>query len=163
MLESKTKKPKPRWWIPYWLIQIVLAIVFWVAGYLFLNFPLLITSIGFAVTLVFVGVLYWIRVKQPNWMKPYWIALTVSALAFAAVSYFYLNVPVERVFASTVLVLFSISLGYYIRVKPNVKVNRAMYIVLGVVVLGFILWISLMVSLNVTGLRVLLELSLIHI
>jgi hypothetical protein len=128
-----------------------------VAGYLFLNFPLLITSIGIAVTLVFVGVLYWIRVKQPNWMKPYWIALTVSALAFAAVSYFYLNVPVERVFASTVLVLFSISLGYYIRVKPNVKINRAMYIVLGVVVLGFILWISLMVSLNVTGLRVLLE------
>jgi len=59
-------------------------------------------------------------------------------LAFGAVSYFYLNTPLERVIASTVLVLLSISLGYYIRVKPNVKINRAMYVSFGVVVLGFV-------------------------
>ena len=104
-----------------------------------------------AVTFVFIGVLYWIRTKQPNWLKPYWIALTVSVLAFGAVSYFYLNAPLERVLASTVLVLLSISLGYYIRVRPNVKINRAMYRGLGAVVLGFVLWFSLALILDVAG------------
>jgi drug/metabolite transporter (DMT)-like permease len=147
----KQRSPKPRWWLPYWLIQIVLAIVFWGAGYVFLNFSLLITSIGLAVTFVFIGVLCWIRTKQPNWLKPYWIALTVSALAIGALSYFYLNAPLERVIASTVLILLSISLGYYIRVKPNVKINRAMYIGLGAVVLGFVLWLALALILDVAG------------
>ncbi|MEM4733073.1 MAG: hypothetical protein QXD70_00915 [Candidatus Bathyarchaeia archaeon] len=151
------KKSKPKWWIPYWIIQIVLAIVFWVAGYLLLNVPLLIASIGLAVTFVFIGTLYWIRIRQPNWLKSYWIALTASALAIAAASYFYLNAPPEKVITATALILLSLSLGYYIRVRPSVKINRAMYIGLGIVVIGFVLWISLMVFLNATGLRVLLE------
>ncbi|MGB9777832.1 MAG: hypothetical protein ACPLW8_00350 [Candidatus Bathyarchaeales archaeon] len=148
------EKPKPRWWLPYWLIQIILAIVFWVAGWWFLNFPFNFTSIGLASTLILIGILYYIRLKQPNWLKQYSIALAISIIAFGAISWFLLNVPIERAAASTVFILLAISFGYYIRVRPNVKINRALYISLSALILGFIFWIVLMTSMRIVRLLI---------
>jgi hypothetical protein len=157
MSATEGKTPKPRWWIPYWLIQIVLAIVFWVAGYYFLNFSFLIASIGLTFTFVFIGILYYVRSKQPNWLKPYWMVLTISAIIFGVVGILFFNVPLERAIPSTVLILLAIGAGYYMRVRPNITFNRAMYLGLGVFVLGFVLWGGLMVFLNATGIRWLID------
>jgi hypothetical protein len=157
MSATEGMKPKPRWWIPYWLIQIILAIVFWVAGYYFLNFSFLIASIGLTFTFVFIGILYYVRSKQPNWLKPYWIVLTISVIVFGVVGILLFNVPLERAIPSTVLILLAIGFGYYMRVRPNIKFNRAMYIGLGVFVLGFMLWGVLTISLNATGIRNLID------
>jgi hypothetical protein len=157
MTATEGKKPKPRWWIPYWLIQIVLAILFWVSGYYFLNLSFLVASIGLTFTFVFIGVLYYVRAKKSNWLKPYWIILTVSVIVFGVVSALFLNVPLERVIPATVLILLATGFGYYMRVRPNIKFNRGMYVGLGVFVLGFVLWFFLMISLNATGIRRLID------
>jgi len=44
------------------------------------------------------------------------------------------------------LTLVCICIAYYIRVRPSTKVNRALYILLGITPIGFILWIFLAVS-----------------
>jgi drug/metabolite transporter (DMT)-like permease len=157
MTATEGKKPKPRWWIPYWLIQIVLAIVFWVAIFYFLNFSFLVASIGLTFTLVFIGVLYYVRAKKSNWLKPYWIILTVSVIVIGVVSVLFFNVPLERAFPATVLTVLATGFGYYMRVRPNIKLNRSMYVGLGVFVLGFVLWFFLMISLNATGIRRLID------
>jgi hypothetical protein len=157
MKAIESEKPKPRWWIPYWLIQIVLAIVFWVVICYFLIFSFLVASIGLTFTLVFIGILYYIRSKKSNWLKPYWIILTVSVIVVGVVSVLFFNVPLERAIPATVLILLATGFGYYIRVRPNVKFNRGVYVGLGVFVLGFMLWFFLMISLNATGIRRLID------
>ena len=156
MDESETER-KSGWWIPYWLSQIILAIVFWVGGYCFLNFSLVVTSIGLIFTFVLVSILYHVRSKQPNWIKPYWIILTISVIIFGVVSTLFLNIPLERALMSTVLILLAVGLGYRMRTKPNLTFNRAMYIGIGAVVLGFMLWGGLTVILNATGIRWLID------
>jgi hypothetical protein len=128
MSELEAKNPKPKWWIPYWLIQIVLAVIFWVAGYLYLSFPLEVTLIGLFLTFGFIGVVYNIRVKRLKWLKPYWMVQMVSVVAFGAASYLFLNVSLERAVMATIFTLLAVCFGYYIRVRPNVKINRVMYI-----------------------------------
>jgi len=157
MSATEGKKPKPRWWIPYWLIQIVLAIIFWVVGHYFLNFSFLIASIGLTFTLVLIGVLYYVRSKKPNWLKPYGISLTISIIAIGFVSVLFFKVPLERAIPATVLTLLAVGAGYYMRVRPNITFNRAMYMSLGAIVLGFVLWGGLTIFLNATGTRRLID------
>ena len=157
MSATGDKKPKPRWWVPYWLIQMVLAIVFWTISYYFLNFSFLVTLTGLTFTLIFIGILYFVRSKQSNWLKTYWIILTISIIAIGVFSALFFNVPLERVIPATALTLLATVFGYYIRVRPNIKINRSMYVGLGVFVLGFVLWSFLTISLNVTGIRRLID------
>jgi len=157
MSATEGEKPRPRWWVPYWLIQIVLAIAFWAISYYFLKFSFLIASTGLTFTLVFIGILYYVRSKQSNWLKPYWIILTSSVIVIGVASVLFFDVPLERALPATALTILATGFGYYIRVRPNIKINRGMYIVLGVVVLGFVLWFFLTIALNATGIRRLID------
>lgn len=80
--------------------------------------------------------------SKPKWWKPLWIATLVLTIASAAIGYFVLNVPLERVVLLLFLTFFCVGIAYYIRVKPSVRVNRALYVLLGITPLGFILSVA---------------------
>ena len=68
---------------------------------------------------------------KPWWWKPLWIAVILSSIALEIVGYFLWHVPLERLVGGVALTFLCIGIAYYIRIKPSMKVNRALYIVLG--------------------------------
>jgi len=90
---------------------------------------------------------------KPRWWKPLWIAILFLTIASGFVSYFLLNVSLERTVSAVALTFFCIGIAYYIRVKPSMRVNRALYILLGITPLGFVLSVAyaLFIGRYVTG------------
>ena len=87
------------------------------------------------------GLAYAGKSSKPCWWKPLWIATLLLTIASGFVSYFLLNVPLERAVSAVALTFFCIGIAYYIRVRPSMKVNRAIYILLGITPIGFCIWI----------------------
>jgi hypothetical protein len=86
------------------------------------------------------------KMTKPVWWKPLWIATVLLTVASGVVSYFVFDVSIERVVLLLFLTFFCISIAYYIRVRPSIKVNRALYVLLGITPLGFSLWMALALS-----------------
>ena len=63
MAESKTKKPKPKWWTPYWIVTLLLTIGSGVAVFFLLDVPLARAIGGLALTFLCIGFAYYIRVR----------------------------------------------------------------------------------------------------
>lgn len=89
---------------------------------------------------------------KPRWWKSLWIATLVLTMASGAIGFF-LHIPLERVAFLLFLTFFCIGIAYYIRDKPSTKVNRALYILLGITPLGFILSVvyAFFIGSHVTG------------
>lgn len=87
-----------------------------------------------------------IKGAKPIWWKPLWIATLLLTIASGIISYFLLHVPLERTVSAVALTFFCIGIAYYIRVRPSMKVNRALYILLGITPIGFVLWVIWAVS-----------------
>lgn len=86
------------------------------------------------------------KASKPRWWKPLWIATLLLTIVSGAISYFLLHVPIERAASAVALTFVCIGIAYYIRVRPSMRVNRALYILLGITPIGFILWIVYAVS-----------------
>lgn len=86
------------------------------------------------------------KVPKPGWWKPLWIGIIVCTLVLGFVSFFLWHVPIERAVSAVALTLVCIGISYYIRVRPSMKVNRALYVLLGISPIGFGLWIIWAVS-----------------
>jgi hypothetical protein len=87
------------------------------------------------------------EVKGPKlWWKPLWIGVILSTLALGAASFFLVHVPLERVVFGVALTLVCIGITYYIRIRPSRRVNRVVYILVGITPIGFVLWVVLAVS-----------------
>jgi hypothetical protein len=84
------------------------------------------------------------KISKPRWWKPLWIGVILSAIALGVSGYLLWQVPLERTVGGLALTFFCIGIAYYIRVRPSMKVNRAIYILLGISPIGFVLWISYM-------------------
>ena len=84
--------------------------------------------------------------SKPWWWRPLWIGVILSTLVLGFANFFLWHVPVERAVGGVALTLVCICIAYYIRVRPSMKVNRAIYIWFGITPIGFILWIFLAVS-----------------
>ena len=80
--------------------------------------------------------------SKPRWWKPLWIAVLLMTIAAGVVGYFLLHVPLERMVSGVALTFLCVGIAYYIRVRPSIKVNRAIYILLGITPIGFVLWIA---------------------
>ena len=78
---------------------------------------------------------------KPRWWKPLWIAVLLTTIASGVAGYFLLHVPLERMVGGVALTFLCIGIAYYIRVRPSMKVNRAIYIGIGITPIGFGLWI----------------------
>lgn len=82
------------------------------------------------------------KMQKPRWWKPFWVAIILANLAWIIiVFYFIFRYPVERIVLLTFLAFFCIGIAYYMRVHPSMKVNRALYILLGVTPIGLCIWI----------------------
>lgn len=71
------------------------------------------------------------KASKPRWWKPLWIATLLLTTVSGAIGHFLLHVPVERALSAVALTFVCIGIAYYIRVRPSMKVNRAIYITLG--------------------------------
>lgn len=93
------------------------------------------------------------KAPKPRWWNPLWIAILLLTIASGFITYFLLNVPLERTVSVVALTFFCIGIAYYIRFKPSIRVNRALYILLGITPLGFCLSVAYAVLLGgyVTG------------
>ena len=59
----------------------------------------------------------------------------------AFIGYFYQDIPAGTVLGAGATVSVLLAVSYYIRVKPNLTVNRAAYLLLGFSPIGFLLWL----------------------
>ena len=84
--------------------------------------------------------------SKPWWWKSLWIGVILSTLVLGFANFFLWHVPLERVVGGVALTLVCICIAYYIRVRPSMKVNRAIYIWFGITPIGFGLWILYAVS-----------------
>ena len=67
-------------------------------------------------------------------------------IALGVFNYFFLHVPLESAAVGLTLALLGVGIAYYIRVRPSMRVNRALYILLGITPIGFVLWIVYAIS-----------------
>jgi len=79
--------------------------------------------------------------SKPWWWKPLWIGVILSTIVFGLANFFLWHVPIERAVSAMALTLVCVGIAYYIRVRPSMKVNRALYILLGITPIGFGLWV----------------------
>lgn len=84
--------------------------------------------------------------STPWWWKPLWIVTVLATIASAVAGYFLLDVPLARAVGGVVLTFLCIGFAYYIRVRPSMKVNRAIYILVGITPIGLSLWMLYAIS-----------------
>jgi len=83
---------------------------------------------------------------KPRWWRPLWIVTVLGIIVSALVLFLSGYVPLERTILGLVLAFLCLGIAYYIRVRPSMKVNRALYILLGISPIGFGLWMVWAVS-----------------
>lgn len=79
--------------------------------------------------------------SKPWWWKPLWIGVILSTIVLGFANFFLWHVPLERVVGGVALTLFCVGIAYYIRIRPSRRVNRGIYVLLGISPIGFSLWI----------------------
>jgi len=83
---------------------------------------------------------------KPWWWKPLWIVTLLATIVSGVAGFFLLDVSLARAVGGVALSFLGIGFAYYIRVRPSIRVNRALYILLGITPIGFVLWIIWAIS-----------------
>ena len=78
---------------------------------------------------------------KPWWWTPLWVLTVIGIIVSGGVTYFVLDTTLLRTISVVIISLFVVGFAYYIRVKPSIKINRAIYIMLGITPIGFVMWI----------------------
>ena len=68
---------------------------------------------------------------KPWWWKPLLMASILICIVSAVAGFFLLDVSLARAVAGLALSFLGICFAYYIRVRPSMNVNRAIYIIFG--------------------------------
>jgi hypothetical protein len=87
---------------------------------------------------------------KPWWWKPLWIITVLLTLVIGVVSYSLLDISILRAVGALALSLLCIGFAYYIRVRPSMRVNRAIYILIGITPIGLVLSLISVFTLNRT-------------
>jgi hypothetical protein len=77
---------------------------------------------------------------RPWWWKPMWGISLVGIVVVALVEYFYQEVFLGTVLEGVALTVVLLGASYYIRVRPNLTVNRAIWLFFGFSTIGFLLF-----------------------
>jgi hypothetical protein len=84
--------------------------------------------------------------SKPWWWRPFWAFCIVSTIAMGFIFYFYSDLPLGNMLEGMALSFVLLGFAYYIRVRSNLKVNRVLYVLLGISPIGFLLMIAIVVS-----------------
>jgi len=68
---------------------------------------------------------------KPWWWKPLWIVTLLLTIVSGVAGFFLFAVSLARAVAGLALTFLALCFAYYIRVRPAIRVNRAIYILLG--------------------------------
>jgi len=83
MAEAKTKVSKPRWWKPLWMTVLFMAIVFGAVSYFLLHYPLGSVIAGMAISLLGIGIAYYIRVRpSTNMNRAIYICVGITPIGW---------------------------------------------------------------------------------
>jgi len=85
---------------------------------------------------------------KPWWWTPLWICIILAIIVSGVASFFLLDIPLAQAVGGLAATLLCIGFAYYIRVRPSISVNRALYILLGITPIGFVLWVICVFILN---------------
>ncbi len=102
--------------------------------------------------------------KKPTWWRKFWVAEAIAIPVYFAINlalYFIGYINAATFYNLSLFVLLSVGIGYMItHIKKDIlsaqglqKLNRALYLLLGLFTGGFIIWAGLTVAMNVTGVR----------
>ena len=80
--------------------------------------------------------------SKPWWWKRLWIGVLLATIGSGAAGFLLLRIPLERAVTGVALTFLCLGVAYYVRVKPSRRVNRGIYILLGISPIGFALWIA---------------------
>ena len=69
--------------------------------------------------------------SKPRWWKPFWILMPISMVGSGVFSYFFLHSDFVRIIIYEIIFSIALGIAYYIRVKPSMRVNKAVYTLLG--------------------------------
>jgi hypothetical protein len=78
---------------------------------------------------------------KPYWWRPWWIAIIIVVLVLGFANYFLLSLPLLEATVGLLLTFACLGVAYYLRVRTHLKVNKALYILLGVTPIGLVIWI----------------------
>jgi hypothetical protein len=82
------------------------------------------------------------KASKPYWWKPLWVVTVLGIIVSGVIPFLIFHVPLERAILGLVLAFLCVGVAYYIRVRPSMKVNRALYVLLGITPLGFVLSVA---------------------
>ncbi len=74
---------------------------------------------------------------KPRWWKPLWILIVISMVASGFLSYFFLQSDFVIIIISEIIGGIVLGIAYYIRIKPSISINKAVYILFGITPIGF--------------------------
>jgi hypothetical protein len=85
--------------------------------------------------------------SKPSWWAPLWVFCVASVVAAGIALYTYpMNLLVLNFYEAIALAFVFLGFACYFRVRPNIKVNRAMYVLLGITPIGLFLMIAYALS-----------------
>jgi hypothetical protein len=87
---------------------------------------------------------------KPWWWKPLWIITVLLTVVSGVAIYFFSDISILRAVGALALSLLCIGFAYYIRVRPSMRVNRAIYILIGITPIGLVLALTSVFTLNRT-------------
>ena len=93
------------------------------------------------------------KASKPSWWKPLWIVSTLGIIVSGLVLFLSGFVPLETMIMGLFFAFLCLGVAYYIRVKPSISINRALYTLLGITPFCFVLSVAYAVFLGryVTG------------
>jgi hypothetical protein len=91
------------------------------------------------------------KTAPKSWLwKTLWVTTSFFIVASCILTYFLLYQPLFRAAGGLVLTVLYLGITCYLRVKPSSRINQAVYLVLGITPIGFVLWVTSVSALNNT-------------
>jgi DNA-binding transcriptional ArsR family regulator len=82
-----------------------------------------------------------------------WLVLFSATVILTVFTGYFLKIPLERQAITLTILLLSFGFAFYIRLKPSKSGNRAIFIALGAIFIGFALWFLITSVVLFSGLR----------
>jgi len=89
--------------------------------------------------------------SKPKWWKLFWILTTILMIGSGIFGYFILHIDFVLIIIYEIIFSLVLGIAYYIRIRPSMKVNKVVYILLGITPIGFGLWILYAVMCGLTN------------